>query len=197
MTPSWIRPLRRIGWGLTLILFDVRLGSVDVLPDAIGYILAASGLRAISPGIPSFLWAGRLSWLLVLLSLADPFFAFTFANAEEMRPPYIHAVGQIYFALHAVFVLLLCYGFEGLALKWRALELLQAIRTRRSFYAFVTFVMLLFYPFVFNMDYSDWFLTKVAGAGLIVLLEFLVLRIPFRLSRIKPLKKGGNLDVYG
>lgn len=42
--PSAGRPLRTVAWGLLLAFFDVRIGSFDVLPDALGWLLVVLGV---------------------------------------------------------------------------------------------------------------------------------------------------------
>ncbi|OXM15725.1 hypothetical protein [Paenibacillus herberti] len=197
MNLSLVKALRRIGWGLVFVLFDLRLGIVDVLPDAIGYLMVAASLSGRSALHPAFVWASRLGWIMVLLSLGEPFLTIPLTSLEETHPLYIHALGQVFFVCNIIFTMLLCYGFEQLAKQWRSLDILQSIRSRRSLYAFFGVALLIFYPFQFNMGMSEWFFAYMAGATLMALLGFLIMRVPFRLSRVKMSKKGGEIDVYG
>lgn len=39
------RPLRTVGWGLVLVLVDIRVQGFDLLPDVVGWVLVALGTR--------------------------------------------------------------------------------------------------------------------------------------------------------
>ena len=43
------RPWRAIAWGMLILLLDLRIGGFDVIPDALGYLLAARGLAGLPP----------------------------------------------------------------------------------------------------------------------------------------------------
>jgi hypothetical protein len=53
--------LRRLGWGLVFPLVDLNLGSFDVFPDIIGYIMILIALRQLKNGIGCFKQASGLA----------------------------------------------------------------------------------------------------------------------------------------
>jgi hypothetical protein len=59
----------RLLWGFALTILDFRVGSVDLLPDSLGYILIALGAGALNRFSSGFRVAWVLGWILVPLSL--------------------------------------------------------------------------------------------------------------------------------
>lgn len=60
----------RIAWGLLLVLINVRVGGLDLLPDPLGYLLAASGLWTLSERSRFFQAGGAAALLLLIGSIA-------------------------------------------------------------------------------------------------------------------------------
>ena len=69
MNPSMRSALRRLGWGLVFPLVDLHLGSFDVLPDLIGYIMIRIALGQLGTVDISFKKASWLAAVLIFLSL--------------------------------------------------------------------------------------------------------------------------------
>lgn len=61
----------RLIWFGYIFLFDFRVWGVDVLPDVLGYLLIAAGLRLLSRVNGHFARAARLAPIAALISLAD------------------------------------------------------------------------------------------------------------------------------
>ncbi len=60
----------RLIWFGYIFLFDFRVWGVDVLPDVLGYLLIAAGLRLLSRVNGHFARAARLAPIAALISLA-------------------------------------------------------------------------------------------------------------------------------
>lgn len=60
--------VRRVAWGYLLILLDINLGSLNILPNWLGYILILRALPALKAETPS---AGLLEPLGILLAFWD------------------------------------------------------------------------------------------------------------------------------
>jgi hypothetical protein len=58
-------------WSGYVFLFDLRVWGFDVLPDVLGYLLIAAGLRRVSHLNDRFAKAARLAPIAALVSLAD------------------------------------------------------------------------------------------------------------------------------
>jgi hypothetical protein len=61
----------RIFWGLLLVVIDVRINSIDLLPDFVGYILIVIGLGLLAPHHKWFRWARVIAIIMICLSLTD------------------------------------------------------------------------------------------------------------------------------
>jgi len=64
-------PLRLIAGGLLMVALDLRVDGVDLVPDVIGLVLVAVGLRRLGAGDPVVVLAVRVSAVAAVLSLAD------------------------------------------------------------------------------------------------------------------------------
>ena len=60
---------REVLWGLVFVAIDFRLAFVDLVPDAIGYILIAVGLRRLAPEHRAFRHARVVAAIMIVLSL--------------------------------------------------------------------------------------------------------------------------------
>ncbi len=69
-----MRPLRRLGTaatGLIIVLLDFRIQGVDLIPDPIGWVMAALALCSLRPLHGSFYVAGVAAWLAVIPALPE------------------------------------------------------------------------------------------------------------------------------
>ena len=72
--------LQVIGWGLVLVLVDLRLNGFDVLPDVVGWGMVLTGLWAMASLVAEFARA-RTAALAALV--AAQLVIFCFAHADE------------------------------------------------------------------------------------------------------------------
>lgn len=114
--------LRLIFWGFVLVLVDVRLGTVDVLPDFVGYGMVAIGAGQLAAEAAAFRTARLVAWAMVVPGLLD---AVVPLQAAPL-PGIIEALGQ---------AALLWYLLTGVA-DWTAAEgrpdLAAGARRRRA-----------------------------------------------------------------
>ena len=68
-----LRPLATAATGLILVLVDVRIQGFDVVPDPIGWVMAAWALGSVATVHRGFRVAGIAAWLAVIPSLPDWF----------------------------------------------------------------------------------------------------------------------------
>jgi hypothetical protein len=61
----------RIFWGLLFVVIDVRIDSIDVLPDFVGYILIVIGLGLLVPHHKWFRWARVIAMIMICFSLTS------------------------------------------------------------------------------------------------------------------------------
>lgn len=58
-------------WGLVLVFLDFRINRFDLLPDALGWALAAHGALRLTPLSTRFFTAGCLGWMLAVIELVS------------------------------------------------------------------------------------------------------------------------------
>ncbi|RCW44360.1 hypothetical protein [Paenibacillus prosopidis] len=185
MNPSMRSTLRRLGWGLVFPLVDLHLGSFDVLPDMIGYIMILMSLARLGAGDGGFKLASWLAAVLIFLSLPQLVIKTSIEIKQLTATPLgMHAYVQGTAILHALLAYLIFRGLYTIARPIAPPELLDAIVTRRKLYMDVFAVQLIFYPFLINLDESWPALLLIIGI-LIFVAELLMIRIPFRLSHIR------------
>ncbi|ASS65926.1 MULTISPECIES: hypothetical protein [unclassified Paenibacillus] len=190
-------PLRRLGWGLALILIDIRLGTIDVLPDFIGYLMAASALGALAQSGKVFAKARAVAVGLALLSLPDLVVPSDTLTDFAAVPLGMHLYGQGLALIHTLMAYWMIQGFLALAKDAGAFELAASISWRGKLYLTCSVLQLAAYPCLLNFNDGDWLLAFGAFIVFLLLLEFLLLRIPFRLAKLPPGDDGGkgrNID---
>ncbi len=183
-------PLRRLGWGLALILIDIRLGTIDVLPDFIGCLMAASALGALAQSHKAFGKARAAALVLSLLSLPDMVLKTDTLTDFAAVPLGMHLYGQGLALIHMLMACWMFQGFLALAKEAGAGELAASISWRGKLYLTCSVLQLMAYPYLLNFNDQDWLLAFGAFIVFLFLLEFLLLRIPFRLAKLPPREDG-------
>lgn len=185
MNPSMRSTLRRLGWGLVFPLIDLHLGSFDVLPDLIGYIMILMALGQLRVRDGGFKLASWLAAVLIFLSLPQLVIKTNIDIKQLTAAPLgMHAYVQGTAILHALLAYLVFRGLYTIARPIAPPELLDAIITRWKLYMAVFAAQLIFYPFLLNVDESWSVLLLIIGI-LMFVAEVLLIRIPFRLSHIR------------
>ena len=59
----------QIFWGLLITALDLRINGLDILPDGLGYVLAATGANKLATHSSRFGTAGLICWVLAVLWL--------------------------------------------------------------------------------------------------------------------------------
>jgi hypothetical protein len=116
------RGFRLILWGLVFVVLDFNLGSIPLLPDAVGFLLVSIGLGSLVPWSDRFGTARKLSTVLIVLSLRE------FIRVDW--PPLQVIVEALYVAL----VWLLCGGIVAVAREHGMDDLRRKAEARRGLY---------------------------------------------------------------
>ncbi|WP_460808868.1 hypothetical protein [Nocardioides salsibiostraticola] len=69
-SPS-MRPLTMAATGLLMVLVDLNIGSIDLVPDPVGWVLAAVALTSLHPVHRGFYVAGLAAWVAVVPSAVE------------------------------------------------------------------------------------------------------------------------------
>ncbi|WP_156889562.1 hypothetical protein [Paenibacillus harenae] len=185
MNPSMRSTLRRLGWGLVFPLVDLHLGSFDVLPDMIGYIMILMALGQLGAGDGGFKLASWLAAVLIFLSLPQLVIKTSIDIKQLTAAPLgMQAYVQGTAILHALLAYLIFRRLYTIARPIAPPEMLDDIVTRRKLYMAVFAAQLIFYPFLLNLDESWSVLLLIIGI-LMFVAELLLIRIPFRLSHLR------------
>lgn len=137
-----------IFYGLILLFLDFRIGSFDILPDALGYVLIAVGLSKLVPFEASFGRAQIFAMLLAGLALLD-FVQPTQMTAAQVggAVPAPDGLFLITMLVRVVFDLVmiwdLCQGIIELADRAGNQALVRLAASRRNLYIALTFLFLL------------------------------------------------------
>ena len=112
----------QIFWGLLIIIFDFYIHYIDVLPDFIGYILVATGCRALGSVSRHFATASVLSWVLTALS----FFGWVLRG--------MRLLGYVNLLLDCVMIWFLLGGIIEMALAQQRDDIAKRAANRRIAY---------------------------------------------------------------
>ncbi|MEK3884981.1 hypothetical protein [Paenibacillus sp. PL2-23] len=190
MKPDIAKSLRELGWGLIFTLVDFHLGVFDILPDVIGYVIILLALNKLRAGEGNFKPARWLAAVLIPLSLPQ---LVTKTNLDlndlGAAPMEVHLYTQGMTVLHG---LLLYFIFREIYAHFKPLapaELMYSLFVRLRLYMALFAAQLIIYPFLFNWSESLMTPFILLGAAMLIS-ELLLIRIPFRLSRVR-LDSGG------
>ena len=179
------RLFRRIGWGLIFQFFDFHIMNVDLLPDFIGYILIATALQELGTIHIAFVKAKWAAAIMIMASLLNVFIPanFTISNLGTM-PLWMQIYAQAMVGVHLLMAYWLFNGMEYTVKRHQLqnMMLLEDIRFRRFIYMTIIVIQLILYPFHLNLERS-WTGWLFLFSFIALILEFLFLRLPFRLSK--------------
>lgn len=184
------RLFRRIGWGLVFQFIDFRIMNIDILPDFIGYILIATALqelRTVHIAFDKAKWAAIMLILASLLNVCMPI-NFTIIDIGA-QPLWVHIYLQAVTGTHILLAYWLFIGMEHTVRRnqLQNIVLLEDIRFRRYVYLTFSVIQLILYPFHLNLG-PDWISLLLLSSFIALCLEFLLLRLPFRISNgFKPI----------
>jgi hypothetical protein len=161
-------------WGLLLVFLDFRINGFDLLPDALGWAIAAHGALRLTPFSTSFFTAGALGWLLAVVELVSIVAVNTL-------------LGYVATGLSCCFIWTFLGGIREIATISQRPALAQYADTlRKSYVAIVSAGVLL--GLVFH-DSNNGFATALAIplaiAGFVVML--LALHLIYRAGRELPI----------
>lgn len=184
MSTSLYSALRRLGWGLVVQIIDFNLFFFDLLPDFIGYIMMASALHQLSSEHSIFKRAKWTAIAMIFLSLPSVAMKTNITNSDFSSIPLsLHLYSQAMMALHVLLAFWVFNGLYALAQQAGHSILLDSIHIRRNLYLLIFITQLIFYPFLLNVD-DSWMMLLIVFGILALIMEFLFLRLPFRLSKI-------------
>lgn len=185
MNNSTYHALRRLGWGFVLIMIDIHIMFLDILPDFIGYIMVATALHQLGAIHPVFRKAKWIAIIMIFLSLPSLIMGSNLSISEFSSfsiEKFLYSGG-----IMAIHMLMVYWIFNGLYSITKEIggnaPLLDSISIRRNLYLALYVTQLFVYPFLLNVEES-WFLLFIAFAVLSFIMEFLFLRLPFRVSRL-------------
>ncbi|MFC4099026.1 hypothetical protein [Paenibacillus xanthanilyticus] len=185
MNPALRSALRRLGWGFVFPLLDIHIGPFDVLPDLIGYVMIISALRQLGAkydGCKAAIW---LAVVLALLSVARLGFNTSMTIYQFSTAPLVmHVYVQAAVIVHSLLAYRIFQLLYRIAAPIAPPQLKDAIVSRRNYYMTVFAAQLFFYPFLINIEES-WVMLLLLLQVLFMLAEFLLIRLPFRMSRIR------------
>lgn len=124
--------------GFLLVLIDLRISTIDILPDIIGYLLIYFALKGLSIKDKYLKKAKVAAVLLFFISLTGVFFYFTNKNN-------LNRIIDLVFTLIDLFLMYFtCKGISSLG-KRRSLRYLVNIVNRRFIYYFIFQILIVIY----------------------------------------------------
>lgn len=171
----------RIVWGLLLVLVDVRVEGWDLLPDSLGYLLAASGLWTLSQKDRFFRAGGAAAWLLLIGSIARIFMGEVETGFLFTLPPTTLELSfqLLDILLHTLLIYGICKGIESSFTGKNESDLAGRARICLWWFMVVQALWLASYPFTLNVAHdimAVWLLILTVAVMIIQIAVLLLLR---------------------
>lgn len=144
----------RIAWGLLLVLINVRVGGFDLLPDLLGYLLAASGLWTLSERSRFFQAGGAAALLLLIGSIARMMVGEPGTGFLNGQPPTILELSLrlLDMLLRTLLIYGICKGIVSSFSGESSLNIAGRARVCLGWFMTVQGLWLASYPFTLNID---------------------------------------------
>lgn len=179
-----LQAYRKVYYGLMFILLDFRIGTLDILPDFIGYIFMVVGLGILAKGNQQFAKAKLFASILVFTSLFDlvqapkevvqaPQQTGFFITPSAPVIPFL-VVALIAGLIRLAMVYSMCEGIRETALTAEKPELAAGAEYRKKIYLGFNYLWLLWIPSSLNFS-EQW----VSGVGVFLALATFIVEINF------------------
>jgi heme/copper-type cytochrome/quinol oxidase subunit 4 len=153
-----------IFWGLLVVILDININQFDLLPDFIGYILAAIGTGGLIGASEQFATARKLCWALVVLSLA----------CIVVRGDLGVVLGVIHLIINCTMMWFLLGGFMDLSLSNNRPDLAQKASNRRTVYiVLMCAATLIWFLAQASRDLAALAVVVIVVAGLVLVIMIL------------------------
>jgi hypothetical protein len=160
-----------IFWGLLLVILDLNINQFDILPDFIGYILAAVGAGGLIGISGQFVIARNSCWALVALSIL----------VMVVREPLGLFLGIIHLILNCVMMWFLLGGFMDLSISYKRPDLAVKASNRRNIYI----VLMCIATLISFLAQEDHDIAALAIVAVVVAMLILVIMILHLIHQIK------------
>lgn len=186
----------KLFWGMIFIIFNINLGSINIMPNCIGYLLIISGLNILAKQHSIFEKGKTPAVILAIITIKDIINLGTvdlLKGGLPMDNLWYIAIGAFENLLGIYLVYILCKGIYFLAEDRGITELRDSAKGRFSFYLVMEVILLFYTPFSMNLsrNISLYIIIFV----IMHLIGALFIAGLFRKSRIQLGEDGGDLDV--
>jgi hypothetical protein len=159
--------------GLVFILIDIRIETIDILPDFIGYIIIVTGLGYLINCDILFGRARTTATLLVFHSFPN-FFAVWDVGIDKIAlfPMTYQLLTSL---VHLFMVYFILEGTCKLALKNDDLSWAMATRSRLNMFVFAQLILLMIYGFLLNVDYTWLTVLSILLVIIIIIIDIVII----------------------
>lgn len=159
----------KLFWGMMFIVFNINLGSINIMPNFIGYMLILSALNILAKQHRIFDKGKTPAYILILLSIGDivnieggDFFSGGL-QINSLTSICLTVIGVVENLICIYLMYILCRGIYLLSEERGIVELKDSARVRFNYYLFTAVISLFFTPFTLNLsrDISMYMLIAV------------------------------------
>lgn len=186
----------KLFWGMMFIIFNINLGSINIMPNCIGYLLIISGLNILANQHSIFEKGKTPAVILAIITIKD---IINFGTVDLLKGGFpmdnlwYTAIGVVENLLGIYVVYILCRGIYLLSEDRGMTELRDSAKSRFSFYLIMEMILLFYTPF--SMNFSRNISVYMIIFVLMHIIGALFIAGLFRKSRIELGEDGGDLDV--
>lgn len=168
---------KKLFWAIILIIFNINIGTIDILPNFVGYILICSAVKSLKNQNAIFEKAFNPSLLLVFMSfkqLLNVYYTNTGMNI------FFIVFDAVLMLINVYVIYILCIGICLSYSDKISLDLRESVRARWIFYLSCNTISLFY--FAFSINFGDDF--KVFGYILAFIYIITSLLIAFLFRRV-------------
>ncbi|WP_027623419.1 hypothetical protein [Clostridium lundense] len=145
----------KLFWGMIFIIFDINLGTINILPNFIGYMLIYSALNILEKQHEIYKKGKIPAMILTILTLNDIIHTDknNLLSGEYQSPNFLGMlIGTIVMIISIYLIYIICKGIYYISIERGFDELKESTETRWRFYLGIEILMLFYMPFSLNIS---------------------------------------------
>lgn len=145
----------KLFWAMLFITFDINLGSINILPNFIGYMLIYSALNQLQLQNKIYEKGKTFSIILTILTIKDVIYV---NNDNLLSGQFIPvnfslmALTSAVFIMNTYLIYIICKGIYLLCLERGLQELQDSAKNRWKLFLAISIVFIFYIPFSLNMN---------------------------------------------
>lgn len=176
----------KLFWGMMFIIFDINLGTINILPNFIGYILIYAGLNSLEKQHEFYKKGKTPAIILIILTLKDIVHneKNNLLSSEYQSANFLLMIaGTIVIIINIYLIYTICKGIYYISIQKKLDEFKSMAETRWKNYFISAMLMLFYIPFSLNLSFD--FNIIMVVLSIIQTVTMISIAILFRKARVE------------